>query len=36
MSNSRVIQSLLWTLHNKYVAKYGLKKNLNHIYPQAV
>ena len=26
MSNSRFIQSLLWALHNNYVAKYILKK----------
>ena len=30
MSNSRFVQSLLWALHNNYVAKYGLK-NLTHI-----
>ena len=29
MSNSRFIQSLLWPLHNNYVAKYGLKKHFN-------
>ena len=27
MSNSRFIQSLLWALHNNYVAKYGFKKH---------
>ena len=33
MSNSRFIQSLLWALHNNYVAKYGLKKHFNPYLP---
>ena len=34
-SNFRFIQSLLWALHNNYIAKYGFKKTLI-IYPQVV